>query len=92
MGPPSSVPQIAARSDPAASMTASTSSICSSSVGAPKSGSDSPDPRRSNVITRANWVRRFPNRSSVGSAHRYSTCEIQGGTQTRSMGPSPSTA
>ena len=36
IGPPSSVPQIAALSDPAASITASTSSICSSSVGAPE--------------------------------------------------------
>ena len=90
IGPPSSVPVIAARSEPAASITASTSSICSSSVGAPDSGSDSPDPRRSNVITRANWVRRPITASSVGSDHRYSTCDTQGGIQTRSRSPSPS--
>jgi hypothetical protein len=83
---------MAARSEPAASMTASTSSICSSRVGAPKKGSDSPEPRRSKVMTRANSCSRCPKRSSVGSAHRYSTCEIQGGTQTRSIGPSPWTA
>ncbi len=57
-----------------------------------RSGSDRPEPRRSNVITRANWVSRAITRSSEGSDHRYSTCEIQGGTQTRSSGPSPSTA
>ncbi len=73
-------------------MTASTSSIWSSSVGAPNKGSERPEPRRSNVITRANCVSRCITRSSDGSDQRYSTCEIHGGTQTRSMGPSPSTA
>ena len=89
IGPPSSVPAMAALSEPAASITASTSSIWSSSVGAPKSGSESPEPRRSNVITRANSVRRAITRSSDGSDQRYSTCDTQGGIQTRSMGPSP---
>jgi hypothetical protein len=89
IGPPSSVPAIAALSDPAASMTARTSSIWSSSVGAPKSGSERPEPRRSNVITRANPVSRAITRSSEGSAQRYSTWEIHGGIQTRSVGPSP---
>jgi hypothetical protein len=85
-------PQIAALFEPAASITASTSSICSSSVGAPKNGSDRPEPRLSNVITLANWVSRAMTRSSDGSAQRYSTCDIHGGIQTRSSGPSPSTA
>ena len=89
IGPPSSVPQIAALFDSAASITASTSSIWSSRVGAPKSGSERPEPRRSKVITRANSVRRAITRSREGSDHRYSTCEIQGGIQTKSIGPSP---
>ena len=89
IGPPSSVPTKAAFSDPAASITASTSSIWSSSVGAPKSGSDSPEPRRSNVITRAKPVSRAITRSSEGSDQRYSTWEIHGGTHTRSVGASP---
>ena len=80
---------MAAFVDPAASITASTSSICSSSVGAPWSGSDRPDPRRSKVITRANWVRRSITALREGSDQRYSTCEIQGGIHTMSTGPSP---
>ena len=91
IGPPSSVPAIHARSDPAASITARTSSICSSSVGAPASGSDRPEPRRSKVITRANWVSRAITRASDSSDQRYSTCEIHGGIQTRSMSSLPST-
>jgi hypothetical protein len=91
IGPPSSVPQIAARSDPAAFITARTSSIWSSSVGAPNRGSESPEPRLSKVIRRANWVSRATTRWSDGSDQRYSTWEIQGGIQTRSIGPSPST-
>jgi hypothetical protein len=91
IGPPSSVPQIAALSEPAASITASTSSIWSSSVGAPKNGSESPEPRLSKVITRANCVRRAITRSSEGSDQRYSTWDIHGGIQIRSIGPSPST-
>ena len=82
---------MATRSAPAASITASTSSICSSSVGAPQNGSDRPEPRRSKVITRAKRVTRLITRSSERSDHRYSTWEIQGGIQTRSTGASPST-
>jgi hypothetical protein len=52
IGPPSNAASTTARSDPAASSTALTSSICSSSVGAPWIGSDMPDPRRSNMISR----------------------------------------
>ena len=91
IGPPSSVATIAASFDPAASITASTSSICSSSVGAPSSGSERPEPRRSKVITRAKLVSRSITPASDASDQRYSTCEIQGGIHTRSMGPSPST-
>ena len=91
MGPPSSVAAMAASFDPAASSTASTSSICSSSVGAPWSGSERPEPRRSNVITRAKLVSRSITAAIDASDQRYSTCEIQGGIQTRSTGPSPST-
>ena len=49
IGAPSEIPHSAARSEPAASITARTSSIRCSSVGASATGSDSPDPRRSNV-------------------------------------------
>src|SRR5436190_929942 len=71
-------------------MTAIASSICSSSVGAPIIGSDSPEPRRSKVITRAKRPIRSPTVSSVGSVNRCSHCEIQVGTQRRSIGASPS--
>src|SRR5436190_1914447 len=71
-------------------MTAIASSICSSSVGAPIIGSDSPEPRRSKVITRAKRPIRSPTVSSVGSVNRCSHCEIQVGTQRRSIAASPS--
>ncbi len=58
IAPPSSIAYTAARSEPAASITATTSSICSSSVGARPSGSDSPVPRRSNMISRLNEASR----------------------------------
>ena len=89
IGPPSSDPTTAARSEPAAFITASTSSICSSSVGAPSIGSDSPEPRRSNTITLPNEAIRSNAALIVGSRKRYSHCEIQVGTQRMSSGPSP---
>jgi hypothetical protein len=54
MEPASKVPRMAARCDPAASMTARRSSILVSSVGIWATRSDSPVPRRSKVIRREN--------------------------------------
>jgi hypothetical protein len=64
------------------------SSICSSSVGAPTTGSDSPEPRRSNVISRAKEHSRSMNAAIFGSAPSTSICETQVGTYSRS-GPVP---
>ena len=65
MFPPSEKPNTAARSDSAASITARTSSIRSSSVGSEDSatGSDSPVPRLSNRISLEKLARRRKNRS-----------------------------
>jgi len=68
MAPPSSWANTAARSEPAASITATTSSICSSSVGAVSTGSDNPDPRRSNMINRENDAIRLKYRATTGSS------------------------
>jgi hypothetical protein len=51
---PSDKPKSAARREPAASITARTSSMRVSSVGAPSTGSDIPVPRLSNLISREN--------------------------------------
>jgi hypothetical protein len=59
IAPPSSQANTAAVREPTASITATTSSICSSSVGAPGTGSDSPVPRRSNMIRRENEANRW---------------------------------
>ena len=85
------MPTSATRSEPTASITAIRSSIWSSSVGAPKNGSERPDPRLSKVMKRAKLVIRRITRMSERSDQRYSTCEIQGGIHIRSMGPLPST-
>ena len=91
----SAVPSVSAstvgRSQPAASSTASTSSICSSS-GAGGTRSDMPLPRRSNWTRRANDVRRANIRASRGSVHRCSICETQEFTSRTSCGPSPATS
>ena len=80
IGTPSDTPIRAARSDPAASMTARTSSIRSSSVGAPTTGSESPVPRLSNMIKRANDVRRSIMWTTGGISQASSTCEMKPGT------------
>jgi hypothetical protein len=54
IAPPSATPRSAAHDDFVASITARTSSIRSSSGGAPSTGSDEPVPRLSKTITRAN--------------------------------------
>ena len=90
---PSETPKRAARSDPAASHTAWTSSIRVSSVGRADSGtrSESPVPRLSNRISREKLASRSKKRAIVGSSQAASTWETQPGTQTRSRGPSPTT-
>ena len=87
-GPPSSEATSAVRWEPTASITARMSSICSSSVGAPSTGSESPDPRRSNVIRRANEHSRSMNAAMFGSEASCSICETQVGTYS-SSGPRP---
>jgi hypothetical protein len=57
----SNVPKSAARVDPTASSTARTSSIRVSSDGVSRTRSDSPAPRRSNLISRENRARRSLN-------------------------------
>ena len=80
IGPPSSWEKTATRSEPTASSTAMTSSICSSSVGSPSSGSDSPEPRRSKTITRANSEMRSKNAAIFGCSQNSSKTDIQVGT------------
>ena len=82
MFPPSECPSSAARSDPAASITARTSSIRSSSVGRRSSGtgSERPVPRLSKTIRRANDASRRRNRAYEGSSHITSTFETHPGT------------
>ncbi len=69
---PSDIPKSVARSDPAASITARTSSILSSSVGTDETGSDSPEPRRSKYMTRANEPSRR-NTRAAGSCSQISS-------------------
>ena len=54
-------------------------------------GSESPVPRLSKTITRANCASQRSNLVSVGSAHWKSRCETQPKVKTRSIGPSPTT-
>ena len=89
IGPPSSIATTLARSEPAASITARTSSICSSSVGGLVDGSDIPLPRRSNTIRRPISARRAKKRTVVGTSHRCSSWDSQVGTYRMSSGPSP---
>ena len=91
IGPPSEIPNSVACSDPAASITARTSSIRCSSVGRVATGSESPVPRLSSRIKRQKDVSRRRNLANDGSSQAFSTCETQPGTRTRSNGPSPTT-
>ena len=80
IGPASVCARRLARAEPAASMTALTSSACSSSVGAAEPRSESPVPRRSKRMRRVNDDRRLSHPAIRGSSHRCSTCENAVGT------------
>jgi hypothetical protein len=83
---------IAARFDPAASMTARMSSIRVSRSGMPAPRSERPVPRLSNRISRENEASER-KKSAGGPSHAYSRAEsTQPLTNTRSNGPSPTVA
>ena len=71
---------MAARSEPAASRTAWTSSICSSSEAGVSRRSDIPEPRRSKMISREKVASRAKNAATVGWSQRCSIAEIDCGT------------
>ena len=73
IGAPSEAPSNVARVNPASSITALRSSIRVSSVGTSATGSESPVPRLSNVMTRANDASRLMARASGGNSHASST-------------------
>ena len=89
--PESLTPNRLVRSRSAPRMTACTSSICCSSVGALSTGSDSPVPRRSNITNRANDAIRCRYRAVTGSSHMSSTWDAGPGAYTKFTGPSPTT-
>src|SRR3954447_2619510 len=91
MGTPSEIPMSTARSKPAASITARTSSMRSSSVGASATGSESPYPRRSNAITRAKFDMPWNIRAAGSCSHIISTWLMKPLTKTTSRSPSPNT-
>jgi hypothetical protein len=96
IGPPSERPRRAARSEPAASITARTSSIRVSRLAMPATRSDAPVPRLSKTISRANDAMRSrkaanASRNGVSASHMSSTFETAPGMRTRSNGPSPTT-
>ena len=70
----------AALRDPAASRTAATSSICSSSVTSRPSGSDIPVPRRSNMMRRLKAARPSSIAATRGWSHMCSIWLTQLGT------------
>ena len=90
IGPPSDSPISAARSEPTASITARTSSMRSSSVPT-CARSESPIPRLSNRITRANEPSRSMKRRYDGSSHLTWRFVNEPSTKTMSTGPSPTT-
>ena len=53
--------------------------------------SDKPAPRLSKVISREKDASRPSKRAATGHSHMCSICQIQVGTQSRSIGPSPTT-
>ncbi len=87
--PPEAYPSSTTRSLPAASSTAATSSTSSSSVTEPSSGSDRPTPRRSMIITRAKEPRRSKKDAIPGSSQSCSRCDVEPGTNSTSIVPSP---
>src|SRR6266850_615785 len=88
IGPPSDQPYMAARSEPAASITARTSPIRSSIV-CSATRSESPCPRLSKTITLAKALSLFRRCSWLGTSHSNSTCERVPGISTMSRGPWP---
>jgi hypothetical protein len=93
IGPPSEMPSSAARREPAASITARTSSMRCSSVGRLFSStrSESPVPRLSNTMSREKRARRCRKFAKEGSVQNSSMLDTQPMTNTRSIGPSPIT-
>ena len=90
IGPPSETPISTACSEPAASITARTSSILVSSVGTSATRSETPVPRLSNQISRENDASSLNQSANAGCLQAYSTFEMTPGTKTRSGGPFPS--
>jgi hypothetical protein len=85
------MPTIAARVDPTASITARTSSIRVSRLGAPATRSDMPVPRLSKAISREIAASRRHSVEKGGVVQPSSTSETNPGTKTTSNGPSPAT-
>src|SRR6266545_5832225 len=88
---PSELPKSAARLEPTASITALTSSMRVSSVGAPLTRSDMPVPRLSKRMSRQKEASRSRVGANEGIVQTSSTCVTNGGMKTRSKGPSPRT-
>jgi hypothetical protein len=93
IGPPSASPSNAGRSEPAASSTTRASSIHCSSVGSAPSGtgSDTPAPRLSKQITRANRPSLRRNRAMEGCSHMTSMLLAQFPMNSTSNAPWPKT-
>lgn len=87
--PPVPQPSSAARSTPAASITARTSSMRVSRSGAPMIRSDMPVPRLSNWSTRIPRDRRRMNCPNLGCSQYTSRCEIHPWITTNANDPSP---
>src|SRR5262245_13418839 len=84
IGAPSEKPQRAARAEPAASMTARTSSIRSYMVGIGSTRSDRPVPLLSKRISRQKEASRLKKLAECGSSIVRSRCDTEPGTNTRS--------
>ena len=91
IGPPSDTPMTAARSEPAASMTARRSSIRTSSGVPASTGSESPVPRLSKKISRESDAISSKIARKPGTSITKSTFDVVPGTKTTSNGPSPQT-
>jgi hypothetical protein len=93
IGPPSDAPTTTARSEAAASITARKSSMRCSSVGssATGTGSDSPVPGLSKVMTRLKAASRSMKRASPGICQVSSRWLTKPGMKTTSTSPAPNT-
>ncbi len=91
IGTPSESPISVARSTPAASITARTSSMRCSSGGASATGSDIPVPRRSKSTTRPIEAMRLNALAHASLSQNSSKWLTKPGTTTRSRSPSPKT-